>query len=173
MSDLFHRDIPADYLRQIWDVMLKADQHIYQVLTKRPHRAAKVIADLGLELPPHIWIGTSVENQVFADNRIPALLSIPAQVRFLSCEPLLSAIDLDLWPFGRWGAISWLICGGESGPQRRPFELDWARNLRDQCVAVGVPYYFKQGSALRPGQDRELDGRTWDEMPQIEVKHGG
>ena len=113
MSDLFHRDIPKDHLVQIWDTMVMADWHIYQILTKRPHRAAHLIGELELPLPEHIWIGTSVENQVFADNRIPALLSIEAPVRWLSCEPLLGPLSLAPWL--AHGGIQWVIDGGESG----------------------------------------------------------
>ena len=171
MSDLFHRDIPDEYLRQIWDVMLEANQHIYQVLTKRTHRMAYKIAQLGLPTPEHIWLGTSVENQKFADNRIPALLSIDAPVRWLSCEPLLG--PLDLWPYLEWrqadgASIDWVVTGGESGPGRRPAHPDYFRNIRDQCYSAGVSFYHKQGNAYRSGDDRLLDGRTWDEYPRID-----
>ncbi len=97
MSDLFHRDIPDDYLVKVWEVMLKAPQHQYQILTKRPHRAKALIERLGLELAPHIWLGVSVENQTFADNRIPALIQIPAKIRWISAEPLLGPVDLTEW----------------------------------------------------------------------------
>ena len=176
MSDLFHKGIPEDYLREVWDVMLEADQHIYQILTKRPHIAACRIADLNLELMPHIWIGTSVENQKFADNRIPELLQIPAETRFLSCEPLLEPISLSEWlavplyNVPRDGErlrqeIGWVIVGGESGPKRRYMDPDWIRSIRDQCLAAGVPFFYKQASAMKPGQDRVIDGRTWDQYP--------
>jgi protein gp37 len=193
MSDLFHRAIPDDYLAQIWAVMTnEAPHHIYQILTKRPHRAAMRIRTLGLPLPPHIWIGTSVENQQFADNRIPALLSIPARVRFLSCEPLLGPVDLSEHlprvnacqtyvssPETRDAlqslvsavsrkmgpTIDWVIAGGESGAKRRPLDADWVRAIRDQCLQAYVPFFYKQGSALAPGHDRELDGRTWNQFP--------
>ncbi len=178
MSDLFHREIPDDYLRRVWDVMLEADQHTYQILTKRPHRMGRKIADLRLETRKHIWLGTSVENQTFADNRIPALIDIDTPVRFLSCEPLLGPIDLlgdhgaklDLlteegpndWPVL---AIHWVIVGGESGRFRRPFDRQWARDIRDAALRFGAAFFFKQGSALRPGEDGLLDGREWNEMP--------
>ena len=165
MSDLFHRDIPNDFLTHVWETMLAADHHIYQVLTKRPHRAAHLIEELELPLPPHIWIGTSVEDQRFADNRIPALLGIPAPVRWLSCEPLLGPLDL-----ARYLAdgIGWVIDGGESGGGRRPADPDWFRAIRDDCVSAQVPYLHKQGNNYRPGRDRELDGLTWDQYPALD-----
>lgn len=164
MSDLFHREIPVDYLGQIWSMMLGADQHIYQVLTKRPHRAAELIRRMSLPLPPHIWLGVSVENQRFAENRIPALLSIPAQVRWLSCEPLLGDLDLREW----LPSLDWVVDGGESGSGRRPADESWFRSIREQCRSVAVPYFHKQGNAHISGRDRELDGRTWDEYPSVE-----
>ena len=165
MSDLFHRDIPNDYLSAVWETMLAADHHIYQVLTKRPHRAAHLIRELDLPVPPHIWIGTSVETQQFADNRIPALLSIDAPVRWLSCEPLLGPLDL-----ARYLAdgIGWVIDGGESGGSRRPADPDWFRTIRDDCLSAQVPYLHKQGNNYRPGKDRELDGRAWDQYPALD-----
>ena len=165
MSDLFHRDIPRDYLAQVWDTMIRADHHVYQVLTKRPHRASLLIREMGLSVPEHIWIGTSVENQVFADNRIPALLSIDAPVRWLSCEPLLGPLSLAPWLAD--GGIQWVIDGGESGTRRRPADPDWFQAIRDECEAAGVPYLHKQGNHNLPGRDRELDGRTWDQYPTM------
>ncbi len=161
MSDLFHRAVPDEYLRTVWDTMLEADHHTYQVLTKRPHRMAHKVRTLGLQPAAHIWLGTSAEDQRWADSRIPALLSIDTQVRFVSAEPLLGAIDLTPW----LGGLAWVIAGGESGPGRRSMELAWARSLRDQCYATGTAYFYKQGNAFRSGQDRYLDGRTWDEFP--------
>jgi len=194
MSDLFHRAIPDDYLEQIWEVMTtEAPHHTYQILTKRPHRAARKIQGLGLPLTPNIWIGTSVENQQFADNRIPALLDIPVRVRFLSCEPLLGPIDLSEYISAQVNdcqtdtsspetrdalrglvaaasktmgpTIDWVITGGESGAKRRPLDLAWVRAIRDKCLQGYVPFFHKQGSALGPGLDRELDGRTWNQYP--------
>ena len=117
MSDLFHRDIPDDYLRQVWDVMLRADHHTYQVLTKRAHPMVHKIRTLDLPTPPHIWLGVSAENQQMADNsRIPPLLELPAAVRWVSAEPLLGPIDP-----GRYiDRLQWLVVGGEIGPGRRP-----------------------------------------------------
>ena len=161
MSDLFHKNIPDDYLRQVWDVMLRADQHTYQVLTKRAHRMVHKIRTLSLPLPDHIWLGVSAEDQRMADSRIPPLLELPAAVRWVSAEPLLRPVDLGEYIEG----LDWVVVGGESGPGRRPMDYAWARSLRDQCRDSGVPFFYKQGNALRPGQDDELDGRIHQEMP--------
>ena len=172
MSDLFLGNVPVDYLVKIWDTMLEADWHQYQILTKRPIPAARLIEDLNLDLPPHIWLGVSVESQEWADQRIPALLDIPARVRFLSCEPLLGPVDITPYIDG----LDWVIDGGESGPKRRPASYDWFRSIRDQCNANGVSYFHKQGNAHLSGKDRILDGRTWDEYPgeyvtSSEIRH--
>lgn len=163
MSDLFHIEVPDDYIVEVWDVMLAADHHTFQLLTKRPHRMAEKIKTLGLQLPPHIWLGTSVEEQRFAANRLPALASISSPSRWVSAEPLLEKVSLVEWL--RTGELNWVVCGGESGKDRRPFEHEWARELRDECHQYNVPFYFKQGSAFYPGKDRELEGRTWDGFP--------
>ena len=169
MSDLFHRGIPPSYLGQVFDVMLEADQHTYQILTKRPHRMAWELNERYRgPLPQHIWLGTSVENQEFADNRIPALLECDAPVKFLSCEPLLGPLDLTPW----LDQLQWVITGGESGANRAYADPDWFRSIRDQCLEAGVPYFHKQGNHQFPGRDRELDGRTWDEMPGRETVNG-
>ena len=164
MSDLFHRAIPPDYLQEVWRTMCETPRHVYQVLTKRPHRAAHLIRELGLPLPPHIWVGTSVESQTWAVNRIPALLSIPAAVRWLSCEPLLGPVDLGPW----LPQLQWVVTGGESGSGRTVGEYSWFRTIRDACGLAGVPMYHKQGYANWPGQDRLLDGRTWEEFPALD-----
>lgn len=161
MSDLFHKDIPDDFLCAIWATMLQADWHTYQVLTKRPHRMAHKIKTLSLPLPPHIWLGTSVENQTFADNRLPALLSVPTHVRFVSAEPLLAPVTLRPWLSG----LHWIICGGESGPGYRPMDHAWARALRDECVEAGVAFFFKQSAAPRTEMGITLDGVKWEEYP--------
>lgn len=164
MSDLFHVDIPRDYVRRVFEVMLEVDRHIYQVLTKRPARALRFVrenADLfpGGIVPAHIWMGTSVEDQR-VDHRVRQLVQVPAEIRFLSCEPLIGPLELEL------EGIHWVIVGGESGIGYRKLDLDWARSIRDQCVAAGVPFFFKQvgGRTPRAG-GRELDNCTWDEMP--------
>jgi protein gp37 len=165
MSDLFHHDVPQDFICAIFDVMLEADRHVFQVLTKRPARAArfweKHAARFGLAaVPPHIWIGTSVENQD-VDYRVRQLATVPAEVRFLSCEPLLGPLVLDL------SSIHWVIVGGESGAGFRPMEPEWARSIRDQCLIAGVPFFFKQwgGHTPKAGGNR-LDRRVWRQYPE-------
>lgn len=162
MSDFFHND--ADQWRkEAMEIIKATPQHTYQILTKRPTRAVRWAAANGW--PQNAWIGTSVENRQF-EHRAFSLLAFPAKVRFISAEPLLEAIDLRDY-LGEGNCINWVIAGGESGKNRRPLNLDWIRSLRDQCVDAGVPFFYKQGSAFAPGQDRVLDGRTWDEIPQV------
>ncbi|MEE8465545.1 MAG: phage Gp37/Gp68 family protein [Dehalococcoidia bacterium] len=167
MSDLFLGGVPEDVIRGMWDVMLATPQHMYQILTKRPIPAARIIADLELPVPDHIWLGVSVESQDYA-SRIDDLLELPGKNKFLSCEPLIGPLDiwdwLDVMPSDN-PAIKWVIDGGESGAGRRLADPDWFRSIRDQCVAAGVLYYHKQGNAHRPGMDRVLDGRTWEQHP--------
>ena len=179
MSDLFYtpREFKADedwmvgvrgfskrFLWCIWESMLKSDHHTYMILTKRPKPALRLIKELGLEMAPHIWIGVSVENQYWADRRIPELLAIPASKVWISAEPLLGPVDLS-----QYYGLSWVILGGESGPKRRPMALDWARAVRDQCVEAGVPFFFKQESALYPGTNPTLDGKEWHQYPEVET----
>ena len=166
MSDLFHVDVPDDFIFQVFDVMQRAPQHQYQVLTKRPERVA-YLNDI-LLWTKSIWMGTSVENADY-QWRIDALRNTDAQLAFLSLEPLLGPLpDLDL------RAIDWVIVGGESGLGARPMDLDWARDIRDQCVAAGVPFFFKQvGGVQKHRTGRELDGRTWDEMPRLQAGSSG
>lgn len=209
MSDLFHTDVPTEYIAHVFAVMALASQHTFQVLTKRPGRMRSLLNSDDFQLMvdahmhnqgdaeteqwplPNVWLGTSVENQKWAEVRIPQLLDTPAAVRFLSCEPLLSEVYLAndlLWaphlcPSGcgcalpthpdqrdcacdgpccmdpdwdRKPDISWVICGGESGPDARPMNPDWARSLRDQCVSAGLPFHFKQwGEWVTEGQSPE------------------
>jgi protein gp37 len=167
MSDLFHRDIPESFVREIFEVMLRVDRHIYQVLTKRPARAVRFFErnrDLFPEhrIPPHIWMGTSVENQD-VDYRVTHLRQVPAVVRFLSCEPLLSPVTLDLT------GIHWVIVGGESGAEFRPLNLDWARSIREQCVDADVAFFFKQiGGRTPKSGGRLLDGQLYDAYPDLD-----
>ena len=166
MSDLFHLEIPDAYLRQIWDTMLVADWHVYQVLTKRAHRMAHKIKTLDLPTPAHIWLGVSAENQQMADSRIPALLSIGSQMPWVSAEPLLGPVNLR--PYLGDGGLRWIVSGGESGLGYRPADVDWFRDIRDACdVVESVEFYHKQGSSFRPGQDRILDGRTHADYPAV------
>lgn len=158
MSDLFHRDVPDDYIQNCFDVMNRASQHTFQILTKRPERVCDMAGDL--EWGSNIWMGTSVETAEYA-WRAKAVAQAPAAIRFLSVEPLLG-------PIGRLPLtkIDWVIVGGESGPGARSMQIDWVRAIRDRCVARGVPFFFKQwGGVNKKRAGRELDGRYWDEMP--------
>jgi protein gp37 len=169
MSDLFHNLVPSDFLIKIFEVMLQTDHHIYQVLTKRPERAVRFFHRNpqlfpGGEIPSHIWMGTSVENQAVV-HRVDTLRQLPAAVRFLSCEPLLGPLTLDLTN------IHWVIVGGESGLGYRRMDPDWARGVRDQCVRDRVPFFFKQWGGRTPkAGGRQLDGQLWDERPEIDSR---
>lgn len=166
MSDLFHVDVPDSFVRQIFEVMLEFDHHIYQVLTKRPTRAVRFFEknrDLFPtgRIPGHIWMGTSVESQDVI-YRVDHIRLLPADVRFLSCEPLLGPLELDL------RGIQWVIVGGESGIGHRKMDATWPRDIREQCRAAGVAFFFKQWGGRTPkAGGRELDGDTWDEMPSL------
>ena len=172
MSDLFHRDVPDDFTRECFRVMLDVDRHVYQVLTKRPARAARFVrqhADLFPRgLPGHVWIGTSVEDQS-VDYRVRHLLGVSAAVRFLSCEPLIGPLDLSAFMNEEVGCdgLHWVIVGGESGIGARPMDVGWARVVRDQCRGARVPFFFKQWGGRTPkAGGRELDGTTWGEYPE-------
>lgn len=159
MSDLFHEGIPQDFLHRVFQVMATARQHEFQVLTKRAERLPEFCATRGI--PRNVWIGVSVESAEYV-WRIEYLRQVKARVRFLSIEPLLGPVGrLDL------RGINWVIVGGESGPRARPMDAQWVRDVREQCLSAGVPFFFKQWGGPRKGRTgRELDGRTWDEMPK-------
>jgi protein gp37 len=224
MSDLFHEDVPDEFIWRVLSVAVMAPQHIFQYLTKRPERMLDVMKgwyrrslrashpdeEFGWPVRSNIWLGVSVENQYWADRRIPLLLETPAAIRFLSLEPLLKPVDLTrvdygwklnaaLADFKEWRehvpfglrddervppGVAWLdvlkgewfdgwdsgsdgpkvdqvIVGGESGPKNRPLEADWVRDLRDQCVAAGVPLFVKQASHRLPGQQGALPDDLW------------
>jgi protein gp37 len=158
MSDLFHEDVPEDWIRRIWAVMQATPRHTYQVLTKRSER----LASLSAQLPrlPNVWLGVSVENAEHA-FRIEHLRRVTTPVRMISFEPLLGAVGpLDL------AGIQWAIVGGESGPGARPLEQAWIEQIRASCRAAGTAFFFKQwGGTNKARSGRLLDGRTWDEMP--------
>lgn len=158
MSDLFHSEVPADFIARCFAVMEEASQHTFQVLTKRPKRAAEMAGDL--PWPDNVWMGTSVENADYV-CRVDSLTQTPAAVRFLSLEPLLGQISrLPL------SGIHWVIVGGESGPRARPMQSDWVLEIRNRCLRYGVPFFFKQwGGVHKCKAGREFDGRTWDDMP--------
>ena len=160
MSDLFHPDVPLDFIKHVFTVMAETPQHTYQVLTKRSQRLAAVAGEL--DWPSNVWMGVSVETERYA-FRLDHLRSVGAAVRFVSAEPLLGPLpDLDL------SSIDWLIAGGESGANARPMDEEWVRDLRDQCGAAGVAFFFKQWGGRTPkAGGRELDGALHDDMPVV------
>jgi protein gp37 len=164
MSDLFHKDVPEDYVEQVCRVMERANWHTYQVLTKRSSRMRDMLRSrlrFASELA-NVWWGVSVEDKMHGLLRIEHLRQAPAVVRFLSIEPLLE----DLGEINLEG-IHWVIVGGESGHGARPLREDWVISIRDQCVRAGVPFFFKQWGGVRKGRaGRMLDGRTYDEVPE-------
>jgi len=158
MSDLFHRDVPLGFIRDVFRVMNECPQHTFQVLTKRPEIAARHAPRLTWS--DNICLGTSVENALVT-HRIRDLENVSARLRFLSLEPLLGSI-----PKLRISRIHWVIVGGESGPGAREMKAEWVRQIRDRCLAQGVPLFFKQwGGPNKKASGRLLDGRTWDEYP--------
>lgn len=166
MSDLFHDSVPDDFIRDVAGVIRETPQHTYQVLTKRSRR----LRDLSEKIawPANAWLGVSVENQRYADLRIPHLLDTRAAVRFLSCEPLLDQVDLSehIAAFNESRRIDWVIVGGESGPRARPMDREWARTIRDQCTGAGIAFFFKQWGGRTPkAGGRTLDRRIWSQMP--------
>jgi protein gp37 len=158
MSDLFHERVPLEFIQRVFTTMVEARQHTFQILTKRAARAAELSPNL--PWPDNVWMGVSVESADYI-GRIDELRKTNAAVKFLSLEPLLGPLDkLDL------GGIDWAIAGGESGPAARPMNPDWVRAIRDQCLAAGVAFHFKQwGGTNKKKSGRMLDGRTWDEQP--------
>lgn len=192
MGDLFHPKVDDRFIRRVFSVMGRSHmrKHIFQILTKRPERMRgfvwrwerEIHGNTGRAL--NVWLGVSAESQAAADERIPILLDTPAAVRFVSIEPILGPVDL--WgnlsgtagdpagPDYSPGGLDWVIVGGESGPGARPPVTYWIRDIRDQCIAAGVPFFFKQwGGPQKKGwvidgkvySGRELDGETWDQMP--------
>lgn len=158
MSDLFHEDVPVEFIRRIFDVMASAHWHQFQVLTKRAERLSALSPSI--HWSANVWMGVSVETADYA-WRIGHLRRTPAHVKFLSLEPLLgplSDIDLD--------GIDWVIVGGESGPKARSMRESWVIEIRDRCIAAAVPFFFKQWGGVRKKRTgRLLEGRTWDDMP--------
>jgi len=159
MSDLFHKDIPLEYIQRVFDVMGRASQHRFQVLTKRADRLAEIASEL--QWPSNIWMGVSVESEKYIP-RILDLQTVPAAVRFLSLEPLIGPL-----PGLPLSGIDWVIVGGESGPGARPMAPGWVTDIKRQCVKAKVPFFFKQwGGVQKHRTGRLLDGKTWDGMPQ-------
>jgi protein gp37 len=154
MGDLFHKDVPGEFIKRVLNVMWGTPQHTYMVLTKRPERLQWFFGYNNKI--PNLWIGVSVENQATANERIPWLLKIPAAVRFVSCEPLLGPVDLfahtgEAEPIDPYPQkLDWVICGGETGPGARPMHPEWALSLRNQCVNANVPFFFKRWGDWEP-----------------------
>jgi protein gp37 len=158
MSDLFHEDVPVDYIKKVFEIMGRAHWHQYQVLTKRSEHVLQLSKELNWA--PQIWMGVSVESEKYS-YRIDDLRKTAAHVKFLSLEPLLGPLaNLNL------RGIDWAIVGGESGPGARPLESAWVTEIRDQCLKADVPFFFKQwGGVQKKKTGRTLEGRTWDQMP--------
>jgi protein gp37 len=159
MSDLFHPQVPEEFIRRVFQTMVECPRHTFQVLTKRSERLREICRRL--PWPPNVWMGVSVEDER-ALHRVGDLQQVPAAIRFLSCEPLIGPLDnlpLD--------GIHWVIVGGESGPKARPMEASWARSIREQCRKAKVAFFFKQWGGVRKHvAGRVLDGKTYDEMPR-------
>jgi protein gp37 len=166
MGDLLHRDVPEEFIAQVFDVMARSPQHRFHLLTKRSARLAELSPRL--PWPPNVWAAVTVENADYR-FRVDHLRLTDADVKFLVLEPLLGPIEaLDLQ------GIDWVVVGGESGSGARPLHIDWVRSVRDQCVAAGVPFWFKQWGGLRRRETgRTLDGREWTERPQRERRDVG
>jgi len=174
MSDLFHKDVPDEFVFKVFDTMRRANWHSYQLLTKRPDRMLEFVSKrLGgwgslRKSIPHIWLGASVESQDYM-SRAKLVARLKVRVRFLSCEPLLGPLDLS----GVLGPrkVNWVIVGGESGPGSRPMDRAWVESIRAQCKAARVPFFFKQwGGTNKKKAGRLLRGRTWDGFPPIEAR---
>jgi len=159
MSDLFHHDVPLDFIQQVFQTMRDCPQHVFQILTKRSDR----VCELGKQIawPRNVWMGVSVENAAVL-HRVEDLRIVPAAVRFLSCEPLIGSLaTIDL------RGIHWVIVGGESGPGARPIKIEWVREIYRACRKQKVPFFFKQWGGVRKDlTGRLLGGKTYDEMPQ-------
>ena len=168
MSDLFHKDVPKEFIGRVFDTMEAAHWHIFQVLTKRSSLMRDFLKKRygPSHSPAHIWCGVSVEDGTQL-SRLRHLQQSPAGVRFLSIEPLLG--DVGTLPLA---GIDWVIVGGESGPRARPMDKAWVRSVRDQCKAAGVAFFFKQWGGIRPKTGgRELDGREWSQFPNPSVSY--
>ena len=164
MSDLFHEEVPAEFVARVWSVMEDTPRHTYQILTKRPDRMLEVIVGQSLPILQNVWLGTSVEDdRVLA--RINTLRRVPASIRFVSFEPLIGSVaDADLT------GISWAIVGGESGPGARPMEAQWVDEIEALCRSVGAKFFFKQwGGTNKKAAGRRYRGRLWDDMPALSM----
>ncbi len=165
MSDLFHEDVPLEFIQRVFATMRAASWHIFQVLTKRSERLLEVGQDINW--PENVWMGVSIESAEYR-CRLDHLRRVDAAVKFTSLEPLIASVgELDLT------GIDWVICGGESGPGARPMREQWAVDVRDQCLDAGVPFFFKQwGGVRKKANGRQLQGELWDEMPEVAAASG-
>jgi protein gp37 len=163
MSDLFHEDVPAEFIARVWSVMKETPRHTYQILTKRPDRMAEVLSRPPFEILPNVWLGASVEDGRVL-NRLEAVRPVPAAVRFVSLEPLIGSVaDGDLT------GINWAIVGGESGPRAREMKPEWVDEIEAMCRRSGTAFFFKQwGGKNKKAAGRMLNGQTYDEMPQVQ-----
>lgn len=203
MSDLFHENVPDEFISQVFEIMALCPQHTFQILTKRPERMLNYFMCMSLAGAPerlfaaaagrwplpNVWLGVSVEDQKTADARIPVLFKVPAAIRWVSIEPLLGSIDLErggwslLKPLksppkrGIEGSLDWVVVGGESGANARPMHPDWVRGLRDQCAAAGVPFFFKQWGEWAPEPAISIDNspfsRTFFNNAQMTIGEKG
>lgn len=162
MSDLFHADVPPEFVARVWSVMERTPQHTYQILTKRPERMREVVTSLGLPALEHVWLGTSVEDSAVL-SRLDDLRATPAVVRFVSFEPLIGSVAK-----ANLNGIHWAIVGGESGPRSRPMAEKWVDEIRLACLAAGTAFFFKQwGGKNKKAAGRIYRDRTWDELPVL------
>ena len=163
MSDLFHDDVPAKFIARVWATMKQTPRHTYQILTKRPDRMAEVLAGSQFEVLPNVWLGTSVEDGRVL-SRLDDIRSVPAAIRFVSLEPLIGSVAA-----GDLTGIQWAIVGGESGPRARDMDPEWVDEIEAMCRRSGTAFFFKQwGGKNKKAAGRILNGRTYDEMPQVQ-----
>ena len=162
MSDLFHDDVPIEFIGRVWAVMKETPRHTYQILTKRPERMAQVLAYPSFEVLPNVWLGTSIEDGRVLD-RLNAIRQVPAAIRFVSLEPLIGSVAE-----GDLTGINWAIVGGESGPRAREMKPEWVDEIEAMCRRTGTAFFFKQwGGKNKKAAGRILNGKTYDEMPDL------
>jgi protein gp37 len=164
MSDLFHDDVPVEFIARVWNVMKDTTRHTYQILTKRPERMAQVLTRPSFEVLPNVWLGTSVEDDRVL-SRLDALRKVPASIRFVSLEPLIGSVAK-----GDLTGIHWAIVGGESGPRAREMKAEWVGEIENMCRSSGTAFFFKQwGGKNKKAAGRILNGKTYDEMPELRM----
>lgn len=166
MSDLFHPDVPVHFIARVWQVMQETPRHTYQILTKRPDRMAEVLTMAQFEILPNVWLGTSIEDGRVL-YRLNEIRKVPAAVRFVSLEPLIGSVAA-----GDLSGIHWAIVGGESGPRAREMRPEWVDEIEAMCRESGTAFFFKQwGGKNKKAAGRTLNGRTYDEMPQVQSSY--